>query len=219
LTFALLLAAQTATGELSIAVLNPTAALVPNASFAITGTDTGAAVHTLTSNEQGMASIPLLPPGNYDVTVKAAGFKSAVRRAVALSAGSVLSLSLTLETGTASESITVVGEAPLLEERSAALGRVIGAKQMIDLPLNCRNYPALANLTPGAVPSNGSRDQTFSTYGNSGLQNVFLLDGARNENYLRGLDNRARDMIRPPLDALAEFTVKTSNCSAEYDAE
>ena len=91
-------------------------------------------------------------------------------------------------------------------------------KQIIDLPLNGRNYLALANLTAGVIPSTGSRDQTFSAYGNTGLQNAFLLDGGRNENYLRGLDNRARDMIRPPLDALQEFSVQTSNFSAEFGA-
>lgn len=210
--------AQTATGELSVTVLDATGGLVPSANVTVTGTDTGAKVRTLASNDQGMASVSLLPPGNYDVEVKAPGFKSAIRRALALSAGSVLSVSITLETGSTSDSITVVGEAPLLEEKSATLGQVVSAKQMIDLPLNGRNYLDLARLTPGAVPTTGSRDQTFSAYGNSGLQNAFLLDGARNENYLRGLDNRARDMIRPPLDALAEFTVQTSNFSAEYGA-
>jgi hypothetical protein len=95
---------------------------------------------------------------------------------------------------------------------------VVNSKEMIDVPLNGRNYLALGNLSAGAIPSAGSRDQTFSAYGNNGLQNAFLLDGGRNQNYLRGLDNRARDMIRPPLDALSEFTVQTSNFSAEFGA-
>ncbi len=105
-----------------------------------------------------------------------------------------------------------------LRKKSATLDQVVNSKEMIDVPLNGRNYLALANLSAGAIPSFGSRDQTFSAYGNNGLQNAFLLDGGRNENYLRGLDNRARDMIRPPLDALSEFTVQTSNFSAEFGA-
>jgi hypothetical protein len=84
--------------------------------------------------------------------------------------------------------------------------------------LNGRNYLDLGRLAAGAIPSQGSRDQTFAAYGNSGLQNAFLMDGARNVNYLRGLDNRARDMLRPPLDALSEFQVQTSNYSAEFGA-
>jgi hypothetical protein len=92
------------------------------------------------------------------------------------------------------------------------------ARQILQLPLNGGNYLQLANLTAGAIPSRTSRDNSFSAYGNTGLQNAFLLDGARNENYLRGLDNRARDMLRPPLDALSEFNVQTSNYSAEFGA-
>src|SRR5215472_16920369 len=92
------------------------------------------------------------------------------------------------------------------------------AREIVQLPLNGRNYLDLGRLAAGAVPAQGSRDQTFSAYGNTGLQNAFLMDGARNENYLRGLDNRARDILRPPLDALSEFEVQTSNFSAEFGA-
>ena len=175
-------------------------------------------LRTLQTNEFGVAPIPLVPPGNYDVSVTATGFKNVVRRGVAVAVGSVADVPITLEAGSPNESVTVTAEAPVVEDKSATLGQVVSEKQIIDLPLNGRNYLALANLTAGAIPSTGSRDQTFSAYGNTGLQNAFLLDGGRNENYLRGLDNRTRDMIRPPLDALQEFSVQTSNFSAEFGA-
>ncbi len=118
--------------------------------------------------------------------------------------------------------MTITGETPQLEEKSVTLDQVMESKEMVQLPLNGRNYLDLGRLAPGAIPgpgaSQGSRDETFSAYGNTGLQNAFVMDGARNENYLRGLDNRARDMLRPPLDALAEFQVQTSNYSAEFGA-
>lgn len=212
------LAAQTSTGEISVSVTDASGAVVPAASVSVTGSETGNVLRTLSTNERGLASVPLLPPGSYDISVNLQGFKTALRKGITVSAGSIVSLPLQLETGNASESITVSGEAPLLEEKSATLGHVVNEQQIQTLPLNGRNYLSLANLTPGAIPASGSRDQTFSAYGNTGLQNAFLLDGARNENYLRGLDNRARDMIRPPLDALAEFTVQTSNFSAEFGA-
>ncbi len=162
--------------------------------------------------------MPLVPPGTYNVSVTAAGFKNALRRAVPVSVGSVVDLTIALETGSATESVTVTADISLLEEKSGTLSQLVKDKEMLEMPLNGRNYLALANLTAGVVPASGSRDQTFSAYGNTGLQNAFLLDGGRNENYLRGLDNRARDMIRPPLDALAEFTIQTSNFSAEFGA-
>ena len=129
---------------------------------------------------------------------------------------------LTLTPGSSTQSVTVTGETPQLEEKSVTLDQVMESKDMVQLPLNGRNYLDLGRLAPGAIPgpgaSQGSRDETFSAYGNTGLQNAFVMDGARNENYLRGLDNRARDALRPPLDALAEFQVQTSNYSAEFGA-
>lgn len=210
------LPAQTSTGEFVVSVLDASGANIPGATVTVTGSATGNVVRTLTTDERGSAQVPLLPPSTYDVSVTANGFKSATRREVTVNSGSSLRIDISLETGSASESITVTGEPPLLEEKTASLGQVVDEKQILGLPLNGRNYLALANLTPGTVPSAGSRDQTFSAYGNTGLQNAFLLDGARNQNYLRGLDNRARDMVRPPLDALSEFTVQTSNFSAEF---
>jgi hypothetical protein len=210
--------AQTSTGQLSVTVIDPSGAIVPNATVRLTGSETGNVLRTIQTNELGVAPIPLVPPGDYDVAVSATGFKTALRRAVPVNVGSIVDLPVTLETGSPNESITITSDAPLVEEKSSTLAQVITEKQMLDMPLNGRNYLALANLTAGAVPAVGSRDQTFSAYGNTGLQNAFLLDGGRNENYLRGLDNRTRDMIRPPLDALAEFTVQTSNFSAEFGA-
>ena len=126
-------------------------------------------------------------------------------------------LRLTLETGATTDSVTVAGPAELVEATTNTVGQVIDDRAMQQLPLNGRNYLALGNLTAGAVPSTRSRDRTFSAYGNRSLQNAFLLDGAR-INYLRGLDNRAADAMRPSLEAISEFKVQTSNYSAEYGA-
>ncbi len=212
------LPAQTSTGELSLTVLDPSGAAFPNVSLTITGSQTGNEVRSLRTNGQGLADAPLLPPGSYDIAASAPGFKTTFRKGIVVDVGKTVGLKIQLELGSASESVTVVGQTPLLEDKSSTLAQVIDSKQLLTVPLNGRNYLSLANLVAGAVPSTGSRDQTFSAYGNTGLQNAFLLDGARNENYLRGLDNRARDMLRPPLDALSEFTVNTSNYSAEFGA-
>lgn len=209
---------QTSTGQIDITVLDASGAVVPNAEITISGSETGNVSRTLRTKAEGIASAPLLKPDTYNIAVTAAGFNKLERRGVAVHVGDIINLRLQLETGAATQSVTVTGEAPMVEEKSGTLAQVVEEKQIIGLPLNGRNYLNLANLTPGAVPSRGSRDNTFSAYGNTGLQNAFLLDGARNENYLRGLDNRARDMLRPPLDALSEFSVQTSNYSAEFGA-
>jgi hypothetical protein len=222
LVFGLLLPAQTSTGEIDIIVQDSSGAVIPKAGVTITGSDTGNLARTLATNDTGLAEAPLLKPGAYDIAVTVTGFEKLLRRGITLRVGDVLSLRLTLTPGSTSESVTITGETPLLEEKSVTLGQVMEERQMVQLPLNGRNYLDLGRLAAGAVPgpgaSQGSRDETFSAYGNTGLQNAFLMDGARNENYLRGLDNRARDMLRPPLDALSEFQVQTSNYSAEFGA-
>ncbi|MBV9081568.1 MAG: TonB-dependent receptor [Acidobacteriaceae bacterium] len=210
--------AQTSTGEIDVTIQDPSGAVIPNATIAISGSETGNLVRTLVTNNAGLAEAPLLEPGNYDISMTAAGFEKLLRRGIVLRVGDVVNLRQTLTPGSIPQEVDVTGQTPLIEEKSATLGQVIEQREMIQFPLNGRNYLDLGRLAAGAVPSQGSRDQTFSAYGNTGLQNAFLLDGARNENYLRGLDNRARDMLRPPLDALSEFQVQTSNYSAEYGA-
>lgn len=212
------LLAQAATGELAITVDDSTNAVVTGAEVTITGSDTGATVRALTSNDRGIADVPLLQPGRYNVHISAPGFKAVDRNGINVSVGNVLSLDITLTLGDSTETVTVTGDAPLIEDKSETIAQVISNKQVTDLPLNGRNYLDAANYIPGTVPTAAGRDNSFTAYGNTGLQNAFLLDGSRNVNYLRGLDNFARDMVRPPLDALREFTVDTSNFSAEYGA-
>src|SRR5690349_12891292 len=74
-TAGLRLGAQTATGEISITALDATGAVIPGATVTVTGSDTGATVRSLTTNQLGLAPVPLLPPGNYDVSISAQGFK------------------------------------------------------------------------------------------------------------------------------------------------
>jgi hypothetical protein len=214
----LLLRSQTSTGQIDIVVQDSSGAVIPKAAITLMGSDTGNLARAVSTNEAGLAEVPLLPPGSYDIAITVAGFEKLVRRGIVVHVGDIVNLPLTLTPGSATEQITVVGETPLLEEKSVTLGQVMEEREIVQLPLNGRNYLDLGRLAAGAVPAQGSRDQTFSAYGNTGLQNAFLMDGARNENYLRGLDNRARDMLRPPLDALSQFQVQTSNFSAEFGA-
>ena len=165
------LPAQTSTGQLSVTVLDPSAAVVPGATVQISGSDTGNVLRTTETNASGTAAIPLVPPGVYDLSVTRGSFKNGIRGRVNVDVGTTADLSIALETGSSAESVTISSDAPLVEDKSATVGQIISSQQLVDLPLNGRNYLAVANLTAGAIPSAGSRDQTFSTYGNTGLQN------------------------------------------------
>ncbi len=127
----------------------------------------------------------------------------------------VVALRLTLEVGAATQSITISEQASLVDTTTNAEGQVVGNQTIEQLPLNGRNYTQLSILTAGTVPS-ANKDQSFSAFGNRGMQNVYMLDGGLNESFIRGIDNHQRDALRPSLEAIQEFKVQTSNYSAEY---
>jgi outer membrane receptor protein involved in Fe transport len=218
LCLAVALQAQTSSGTIEGTVQDPSGAMVAGALVRLIGGETGEVVREISTGVDGAFAAPLIRPMTYIVEASAAGFKKLVRSGIVLRVDDVLSLRLSLEVGAASDSVTVSANAELLEQTTNTVGQAIDERTMQQLPLNGRNYLQLGNLTAGTVPNSRTRDQTFSAYGNRGLQNAFLLDGARNQNYLRGLDNRARDAMRPSLEAVAEFKVQTSNYSAEYGA-
>lgn len=211
-------AAQTSTGQIAGTVLDQTGAVVPGAEVRITNTETGELVRAIQSNEFGRFSAPLLRPSVYTVAAELEGFKQHVQSDIQLRVDETINLRLTLEPGMVTEQVTVEAMAVQLEETTHSIGQVVGETTIQKLPLNGRNYLDLGNLTAGTVPNARSRDKTYSAYGNRGYQNAYLLDGARNVNYLRGLDNRQRDAMRPSLEAVEEFKVNTSNFSAEYGA-
>lgn len=210
--------AQTSTGQIAGTILDQTGAVIPGASVTVTNTETGEQVRELQSNEVGRFSAPLLRPGIYLVAAELEGFKQYVQEDIQLRVDETVTLRLILEPGTVTEQVTVEATAVQLEETTHSIGQVVGETTIQKLPLNGRNYLDLGNLTAGTVPNSRSRDKTYSAYGNRGYQNAYLLDGARNVNYLRGLDNRQRDAMRPSLEAVEEFKVNTSNFSAEYGA-
>ncbi|MFN7918839.1 MAG: TonB-dependent receptor [Bryobacteraceae bacterium] len=216
--FSSLVWAQTSSGTIEGIVQDPTGAVIAGAQVRVIGSETGAVVREIATGAEGTFAAPLLRPMTYTVEASAPGFKKLVRSGIVLRVDDILNLKLSLDVGTSTDSVTVTASAELLEQTTNTVGQAIDTRTMQQLPLNGRNYLQLGNLTAGAVPNSRTRDLSFSAYGNRGLQNAFLLDGARNQNYLRGLDNRARDAMRPSLEALSEFKVQTSNYSAEYGA-
>ena len=206
---------QSSTGDITVTVTDASDAAVSDARIMIAGAETGAVVRQLTSSSSGMAQASLLNPGKYDIRIEKEGFKTVNRTGIVLRVTDVLRLNIVLEVGTATQSVTIEGEAPLIQTESNAQGQVISSATLQQLPLNGRNYLQLAVMTAGTVPS-ANKDQSFSAFGNRGMQNVYLLDGGLNQSYIRGIDNHQRDAVRPQLEAIQEFKVQTSNYSAEY---
>src|SRR5208282_1248200 len=112
------LLAQTA--EISGLVSDPSGLLVPNATVEVRSRETGAGRRVI-SNQEGLYSVPALPPGSYDITVEATGFKSVHQNAIVLEVDQHATLDFTLSIGSPSESVTVEGGAPLLNASDASV--------------------------------------------------------------------------------------------------
>jgi carboxypeptidase family protein len=173
------------------------------------------------TNADGVYNIPFLQPGSYNITVEAAGFKKYVRDSQELQVGQTASIDVTLEIGAASETVTITGDAPLLEETKADRGNVIENRRIVELPLNARNPFMLATLTPGITyngpaiyqrPFDNGAIADWSINGGINRSNEFLLDGAPN-NSIQGGNNIA---YVPPVDAVGEFKIITNSYDAQY---
>src|SRR5579871_5259069 len=198
-------------------VIDSAEALIPAAEVLAVEIGTGTE-RTVKSNEQGIYNIPLLLPGEYKVTVKAAGFKTLIRD-VRLEVAQTLNLDLRLEVGDLTQSVEITGQAAALQTGTSSLGQEIEGKQILDLPLLGRNAYALVQLAPGIripwqfndLPVSMILNQFVSVNGARGYQNEYLLDGAPNTN-----PGQSGPTLYPTADAVAEFRVITNAYSAEY---
>lgn len=213
-------AAQQGRGSILGSVTDGSGAAVPAASVRILNTGTNAAFNT-TSNEEGFFNAPSLPVGAYSVTVERAGFKKAVRSGITLQVDQRAQVDVRLDVGQTSESIEVVGEAPLVDTSGATLGKVVENRRIADLPLNGRNALALVMLTPGvksqAGPTNsgfvdrGTALSAISINGGPSSLNSFIIDGGNNNSAFLADIN-----VNPTVDAVQEFKVQSNVMSAEF---
>jgi hypothetical protein len=216
--------AQVASAELSGSVLDASGAAVANAKVIATNTATNAA-HETVSDGSGNYIITLLSPGEYTVTVEAAGFRKLVQSGLTLQVNQQANLELRLQLGQVSEILEVTGQAPLLETESSSLGTVVNEKLVNQLPLNGRNFIQLATLSPGVngvgfsatgTIMSGTRPddrrpgtEIFSN-GNREGSNNFLYDGVDDNERLT-----LSIVLRPAVEAVREFKIQTNLYSAD----
>jgi hypothetical protein len=140
--------AQESRGSIAGRVIDPQGAVIPGANVTVANTDTNATTRSAT-NAAGYFEVNLLNPGNYSVTVESAGFRRLVRTGLVLNVGSQLNLEFTLEVGDLAQSLEVTAEAPLLDTSSAAGGRIVDQRQIMQLPIADMNPFTMAALAAG----------------------------------------------------------------------
>ncbi|HEU4387640.1 MAG TPA: carboxypeptidase-like regulatory domain-containing protein, partial [Blastocatellia bacterium] len=197
-------------------VTDSTGAVVANAGVVIKNDGTGAEFK-LTSGDDGTFLVPSLPLGTFTITVNAQGFKQAVVTEIKTVVDSTVSVEVRLEAGAASESVTIVGGAEVLQRESATVGSTIIGKQISDLPFTSRNALDLVMNLPGTTTP--GRPRTSSVNGlPQGSLNI-TLDGLNVQDNLIRSGDGFFTYIRPGTDAVAEVTISTATPGAESAGE
>ena len=214
-----LMRAQTAnTGALSGRITDPSGAVVPTVEVKLTNQSTGEQ-RTVTTGPEGLYKAPLLPPGNYQVTITATGFKTATYPAVVVRVTETNEFNVVLEVGTATEQVTVEAAASLVTTEKAALGRVVDNASIVSLPLVTRNFQHIMTLSPGVlanVPDAtalGRNPIDVFAHGARATDNSFQMDGIQVNNFHT---NRPSGVPVPAPDAIEEFKVQTGQFDAGY---
>ena len=202
-------------------VNDPAGASVAGAQVTATQEGTGFS-RSATADSEGLFTIPSLQPATYNLSVEAKGFSTERERGVVLLADQTLTVNISLKLGMTSEVVTVSSNALQVDTSTSTLRQVIEQQRISELPLNGRNAAQLTLLVPGAVNApNGGADQgatktfpaavTYSANGSRQNTISYQLDGG---NYVDEYTNVNQPFPFP--DALLEFSVQTSNYSAEY---
>jgi hypothetical protein len=211
--------AQTDQGAITGVVQDDQGAVIPEAKVTLTATDTAFSLDQ-TANSSGVFVFAPVKIGNYKLAASAPSFETTVRENLHLDIQQRLNITLALKPGSVTQQVTVTTESPLLETQTSAVGQVISTETINNTPLNGRNWVYIAQLTAGVAPpfgnTRGSGTGDFVANGQSAEQNDFILDGVDNNTNLIDFLNGSSFVIRPPPDALAEFSLQTSDFSAEF---
>lgn len=203
---------QTPTGQITGLITDSSGAVVPEVRLSVNNVETGAE-RRATSGSGGYYTVPLLPPGKYQVAVQKEGFRPITTSGITLNVNQALRIDFVLEVGTVSESVSIVAEAPLLQTADSTVNSVIDNKRILDLPLNGRNAFALAGLAPGVNPTGGGSTPHIS--GSQTSTSEVQIDGITNvtAGVIGGLN---RLVYVPQVDAVEEFSVQINSLPAEY---
>jgi Carboxypeptidase regulatory-like domain/TonB dependent receptor len=213
------LIAQDPTGTIEGTVTDKTAAAVASAHVVVTNVGTGFTRDAI-AGPSGFYRVRALPVGTYILVVGAPQFARFSQPSVAVNVSETVRLDVQLALAAVTENVTVAGRVQVVESSSNALGNGVTGREILDLPLNGRNFTQLgllqtgvAPLTAGLITAGGSlrQGQAYAVNGMRPEQNVYLVDGAQNINKMDG-----GYALKLPVDAVAEFRILTQTAPPEF---
>jgi hypothetical protein len=198
--------AQVNQAELRGTVADESGAALPGVTITATNVETGATRTTVTS-ASGTYLMPALPLGTYHVKVELVGFATVLREGLRLGVGESAVTNFTMKVASLEETLTVVGEAPIVETTQSDLGGRVQTSQIESLPLNGRNWLELVALVPGARGNPG----TIGAGTSGGDASRYQMDGISVTGQGTGSETQSYSH-----ETIAEFQVLTNRFSAEY---
>lgn len=221
LLFSSLSFAQNAsTGAVLGSVTDPTGALVAAAQIELTNKDTGAKI-TATGSAQGSYAIPNVPPGTYNVSAHAPGFRTEVVNDITVQVNTSTTVNFKLEVGEVSSTVEVSASSAQvdLQRADSTVGDVIGTQSLLRLPTRLRQAQELLLLQPGTTPDTGS-DNGASINGALNDQTTFTLDGIditdNSTNSTINSDSGSRPVLIVSVEATDEFRVAIANSNSTF---
>ena len=194
--------------------------VVAGATVTVTDTQRNTS-RNLTTNDAGEYVAPTLLPGTYTVRAEDKGFKTVQRQNIVLEVGREIRVDLGLQPGEQTQTLTVTESIPLVETTNATLGGTLNNTDIVDLPLNGRDYQNLMGLRPGVMLQPGGGPWTQSTNGVRPDESVWMVDGVLHANFfdarpVAGMPSPFQDSATIlPIDAIQEFNLE-ENPKAEY---
>jgi Carboxypeptidase regulatory-like domain/TonB dependent receptor len=227
--------AQSTDATISGQVVDPTGRVIPDADIQVLNEATGVQ-YTNKTNNSGIYTVSILPPGQYRVQVSKIGFKTLIKPDIVLNVQSAVALNFTLPIGATSESVTVEAGSSRLNTTDASVGTVVDRQFVENMPLNGRSFQSLVLLAPGTstnspqVAASSGQSGEYAMNGQRGDANNFSVDGvsANSGAYPYGYSSAGSAGALPattalgttqalvPIDALQEFRIQTSTYSAQY---
>ena len=195
--------------------------MIGGATVTLTNEGTNATLST-TAESDGSYKFTPVRIGSYSLTATYAGFQTTTQRNIMVNVGSNVVINFTLKPGQVSETVEVTTTTPVLESQSASVGQVVDSRSVNNLPLNGRNFhlprPTLrrCELAAGGYARQRSLVALLQPTASRPAQNNYLLDGIDNNSDTVDFLNGTNFVVLPPVDAIQEFKVQTTNFSAEF---
>jgi Carboxypeptidase regulatory-like domain len=214
------LLAQVDTGSILGTITDPSGAVIGGATVTLTNEGTSATLSTTVESDGSYKFTPVRI-GSYKVTASSQGFQTTEQKNIVVNVGSSVLVNFALRPGAVTETVEVTTSTPVLETQDASVGQVVNSRNVNNLPLNGRNFTFLAQLSAGvnspqADTRGNAASGAFSANGSRPAQNNYLLDGIDNNSDTVDFLNGTNFVVLPPVDAIQEFKVQTTNFSAEY---